>query len=173
MAWYPYSKGESERLRHLREQSKRIFEQRINYSVQRTQNPPSLDAINDDVLGQDLIAVVHEELALNQMKKHYRDFIEQGDTSAAQLFWTNQRRFLEFIGEGSPRENFDKAKSGYKWGHAWFLHNNPKYASRFKSMTAQDLAEYRKANWAEYNGMVMDMHNHAPKYDSIDKVILA
>ena len=122
-----------ERERKIEEQRKKLHEQRVNWIIERTKNPPSIS--------RDLIATVHEDLTLKQMQKYF-GFREKKELT--NLFWKNQKRFLEFIDINNPYEGFEKANPGYKYSHAWFLHENSEYASQFRDMSSKELQEYRE-----------------------------
>ena len=93
-------------------------------------------------------------------------------TELTNLFWKNQRRFLEFIDLNNPYKGFEKANPGYKYSHAWFLHKNPEYASQFKNISLKKLQEYREKNWEIYNNLCIRMHEIAPKYNSLDAILV-
>jgi hypothetical protein len=142
----------TERERKIMEKRRELSEQRLDRIIERTRNPPSVSPY--------LIATVHEELALKQMQKY---FGVQGKRET-DMFWKNQKRFLEFI-------NFEKANSGYKYSHAWFLNKNPEYASKFENMNSKELRLYRENNRRIYNILCERMHETAPEYASLDKIL--
>jgi hypothetical protein len=149
-----------ERENKIEEQRKKLHEQRVYWIIERTKNPPSVS--------HELIATVHEDLTLKQMQKYF-GFREK---KALTLFWKNQGRFLEFIDISNPYEGFEKANPGYKYGHAWFLDKNPEYASQFRDMSLRELQEYREENWKIYNNLCVRMHEIAPKYNSLDAILI-
>jgi hypothetical protein len=145
----------------LRKQKRKLSEQRADFIIKRTKNPPFASL--------DLIATVHEDLTLKQMRGYF-GFPRKKELT--NLFWKNQRRFLEFIDTNNLQAGLEKANPGYNYSHAWFLHNNPEYASQFKELTPKELQEYRERNWKMYNGLCMLMHKIAPKYGSLDAVLI-
>ena len=78
-----------EREDKIREQRKKLHEQRVNWIIERTKNPLPVFS--------NLIAAVHEDLTLKQMQKYC-----SRETKLTNLFWKNQRRFLEFIDLNNP-----------------------------------------------------------------------
>jgi len=149
-----------ERENKIRKQRKKLHEQRVNWIIERIKNPPHVSS--------DLIMAVHEDLTLRQMEKYF-GFQKKELTN---LFWKNQRRFLEFIDINHPHEGFERAKLGYKYSHAWFLDKNPEYASKFENMSLRQLQEYRKKNWETYNNLCTRMHEIAPEYSSLDSILI-
>jgi len=148
-----------ERENRIREQRKKLHEQRVNWIIEGTKNPPPIPA--------NLIATVHEDLTLKQMKKYCSQ-----KTELSNLFWKNQRRFLEFIDLSNLCRGFEKASLGYKYSHAWFLHKNPEYASQCRNIGLKKLQKYREKNWEIYNNLCIRMHEIAPKYNSLDAILI-
>ena len=148
------------RERKIREQRRELSEQRADFIIRRTKNPPYAPL--------ELIATVHEDLTLKRMQRYFGSQ-EERETN---LFWKNQRRFLEFIDPNNPHQGLGKANPGYNYSHAWFLKKNPEYASQFESLTAKGLQEYRKKNWEMYNNLCTRMHEIAPRYKSLDAVLI-
>lgn len=145
----------------IREQRKKLHEQRVNWIIERTKNSPSISP--------DLIATVHEDLTLKQMQKYFA----YKKIEYINFFWKNQKRFLEFIElKDNPYKGFEKASPGYKYSHAWFLHKNLEYASQFENMSLKELQEYREKNWKTYNNLCIRMHEIAPKYNSLDAILI-
>jgi len=145
------------------EKGKKLHEQRVNLIIERTQNPPFASL--------DLIAAVHENLVLKQMQK----YLGSKKTKFTRLFWKNQKRFMEFIDIDNPHWGLKKAEKtniGYKYSHAWFLDKNPEYASQFKNMTFKKLKEYREENWKIYNNLCINMNEIAPRYKSLDEILI-
>jgi hypothetical protein len=162
MSFYPYTSNTSEySQKHLEIERKRqeLLENRMEYLVRRAKNPPSLKNINSNVEEYALIAAAHEELALRQMQKA----IDSGDSKK---FWKNQKRFLQFIDLEKPFALSEKANLGYKCGHAWFLRNNPCFSMRFLDMNQEQLREYRKSNWREYNRLCTERNEEEKRYCS-------
>lgn len=149
----------TERERKIMEKRRELSEQRLDRIIERTRNPPSVSPY--------LIATVHEELALKQMQKYF-GFKGKRETD---MFWKNQKRFLEFIDLKNSHRGFEKANSGYKYSHAWFLTKNPEYASKFENMNSKELRLYRENNWRIYNILCERMHEIAPEYASLDKIL--
>jgi hypothetical protein len=147
----------------IREEGRKLHLQRVNLIIQRTQNPPYASL--------DLIATVHENLVLKQMKK----YLGSQKTEGTDLFWKNQKRFLEFICLNNPYlglKKAEKAKIGYKYSHAWFLDKNPEYTSKFRDMDFKKLQKYREENWKIYNNLCRDMHEISQKYNSLDEILV-
>jgi hypothetical protein len=149
-----------ERENKIIEQRKKLHEQRVNWAIERIKNPPHVSLY--------LIATAHEELALKQMQKYF----DLKGKKEANLFWKNQERFLEFIALNNLYSGFEKAKPGYKYSHAWFLHKNPEYASKFENISPRELQTYREKNWEIYNNLCIRMHEIAPKHNSLDAILI-
>jgi len=147
----------------VREKGKKLHEQRVNFIIERTRNPPFESLY--------LIAAVHENLVLKQMKK----YLGSKKTKLTRLFWKNQKRFLEFIDLDNLHlglKKAEKANIGYKYSHAWFLDKNPEYASQFRNMRLKELQEYREENWKIYNNLCINMNEISPKYKSLDEILI-
>ena len=149
--------GASEKHRKIEEKRRELLERRMESAVKKTKDSPSLEDINGVVEEYALIAATHEELALRQMQKA----IDSGDSKK---FWKNQKRFLQFIDLESSFALSEKANLGYKCGHAWFLKNNPCFSMRFLGMSSEQLREYRKNNWGEYNRLCTERNEEEKKY---------
>ncbi len=173
MAWWPYLYGGFEALNELHEERRQLHEDRVNWQIKHIKNPPSLLGISANVLELALIATVHEEQVLNQMKKHYYNIIENYDTETSiSLFWKNQEKFLEFIDIREPWKLVEPECPGYRYSHAWFLSRNEKYQNEFKDITEIELQEVRKDFWSQYNSLIKEIHKMAPKHESIDEILI-
>jgi len=71
MAWWPYLYGGFERLHELREERRRLHEDKVNWQIKNIKNPPSLKT--------DLIMAVHEDLVLIQMEKYHKKMLKTSD----------------------------------------------------------------------------------------------
>lgn len=155
MSFHPYTSQTAESCKkhiEIEDQRKKLLEDRMKFLVERTENPPSTEEISDEVEESELIAAVHEDLALRQMRKAFN----KGDSKK---FWENQKRFLEFIELDMDNPfYYEKGNLGYKFGHAWFLNNNLSesimgYAFRFLDISPRELRRFRTQTWKEYNGL--------------------
>ncbi len=162
--FYPYDSHLDEKSHELRRKRKELLNEKVNYLIKKIKNYPSPKNINNKLSEPDLIAAVHEDLTLRQMQKSVDNNPE--------LFWKNQQRFLEFIDIKNPYIVSKKANPGYRYSHGWFLNNNKDYASKFIDITPKHLAEYRLKNWKNYNNLCKKMQSIAPKYHSIDSVLI-
>jgi hypothetical protein len=160
MSFYPYTSyltGASEKHRKIERKRQELLERRMESAVKKAKDSPSLKNINEMVEEYALIAATHEELALRQMQKA----IDSGDS---ENFWKNQKRFLQFIDLESSDALSEKANLGYKCGHAWFLKNNPCFSMRFLNISPEQLREYRRNNWREYNRLCTERNEEEKRY---------
>ncbi len=138
-----------ERERKLREHREELSEERLEDAVEKIKNPPSLSFY--------LVETVHEELALKQMQKYFNSKSKKD----IDLFWKNQKRFLDKLGLRYYISNHDK-----------FLKENPEYAAKFKDMNFEELKSYRANNQNIYNDLCRHMNNLSPRYLSLDGVLI-
>ncbi len=158
---FPYTDLELvRRQEEIRERKRELSEQRADLIIKKTRNPPYVPL--------ELIATVHEDLTLKRMQRYFGSQ-EEKETN---LFWKNQRRFLEFIDINNPHQGLKKANPGYNYYHARFLHGNPEYASQFENLTPKELEKFRENHWKMYNNLCRRMHEIAPKYDSLDAILI-
>ena len=139
----------TERERKIMEKRRELSEQRLDRLIEKTKNPPYVSSY--------LIATVHEELALKQMQKYFGSH-EKKDID---LFWKNQKRFLDKL-----------SLRYYISNHAKFLRENEEYASKFKDMSFEEMKAYRENNGKIYNALCKRMNQIFPKYLSLDGVLV-
>lgn len=145
----------AQKQRESRENRNQHFVEGLEAAVRKAKNPPSLAIISDKVLEISLIGTVHEDLVVRQMQKAY-------EAQNPDLFWTNQEKF---------------SKLGiFKNDVAWFLYNNfvnkMDYSLGFKDIKPGMLYQIRRENRKKYNTLCKQMHEMAPKCNSLNTILL-
>lgn len=162
-----------ENKRKIEERKDELFNERTNLIIKKIKNPPALSDIDIYLPEKEVISAVHEELSFRQMYKVYLLFLKNKkkihklkDTPLfnedvgrfckkleSKLernisdFWRNKKRF----------DSAEKLEKGYFYGHKWFLHNNPRFAERYKNIDSSQLENNRKENQDNCNYLCSKM----------------
>jgi hypothetical protein len=137
---------------------KEIFKEKTDCLIEAGKLYPSLEYISSNVSELDLIAAVHEDRTLEQMRK-------SADNLDSKLFWKNHERFFIFL--NSKQLKSKDSSSNYKEIHKAFLYNNKDYASKFKDITPDQLRDYRVKNWKIHNNLCRKMYTSDAPLDVI------
>ena len=208
MAWFPYIYSDSKLAQkgmELKKKRKELLDQRTNQRIQEIRNPPHVKKI--------LVAIVHEDLALERMCAHKNkitDYNKKIDSveklyksekkkkklleslsfklsNSIKLFWKNQNKFLKFIDLENTWRIFEEASIGYTGHYSWVLSGEKnfkdkkgnlffgkyeEYQEKFKDLTNVELQIKRRKNWEIYNNLCIMMNEFAPKYKSIESILI-
>jgi len=159
---YGGDSSSAERKERIKEKREENLRELYNLETKKAKNPPELSAIGINLPKKYVIASVHEELSLEQMRQNYISFLENEkeiykikeiahpDKKAEELckslksrleksvslFWKNRKQF------GAA----EHLNPGYFYNNQWVLINNPEFAEKYKGITSFQLQEKRREN---------------------------